>query len=101
MNFKDYGIMNWLLSKIGLDGLKHLVMCLIIAGAIGTFLSLIGADFATAAVAALYAGEVAAVTKEWSDQVYVRNWSWKDLICDQVGIVLAIGWLVMWHFSKG
>ncbi len=93
--------MNWLLSKIGIDGLKHLVLCLIIGGAIGTFLSLIGADFATSAVAAVYSAEVAAVTKEWSDQVYARNWSWKDFACDQAGIVLALGWLAMWHFSKG
>ena len=94
-------MIEWLIKHIGLDGLKHMAVCLLIAGAIGTLLSLIGADYATTVVAAVYCGEVAAVTKEWSDQVYVRNWSWLDFGCDQVGIVLAIAWLTMWHFSKG
>lgn len=93
--------MNWILNLIGLDGLKHFAFSLLIAAIIGTFLSLIGANFAISVVSAVYAGEVAAVTKEWCDQIYASNWSWKDFICDQVGILFAFGWLVMWHFSKG
>ncbi len=93
--------MEWLIKWFGLDKLKHVAVCLLIGGCIGTFLSLLGADFATAAVAAAFCAEVAAVTKEWCDKVYVNNWSWGDFAADQVGIVLAVLWLVMWHFSKG
>ena len=41
------------------------------------------------------------VAKEWCDKVYGSNWSWGDFAADQVGIALAVAWLVMWHFSKG
>ena len=93
--------MNWLIKLIGIDKLKHIAVCLLIAAAVGIFLSLLGADFGVAAVAAAASAESAAVTKEWCDDTYGGKWDWKDFLADQVGIVLAVAWLVMFHFSKG
>ena len=93
--------MEWLIKWFGVDKLKHVAVCLLIAAAVGTFISLLGAGFGVAAVAAAASAESAAITKEWCDDSYGGKWDWIDFLADQAGIILAILWLVMFHFSKG
>lgn len=84
-----------------LDKIKHIFFCLLISAVVGTFLSLIGGDFALSTIAGVYAAEVAAVTKEWFDTTTGGKWDWYDFLADQVGVVLFIAWMAMFHFSKG
>lgn len=94
--------MNWLINLFGIDKLKHVGVCFLISACIGILLLLLSSNFLIATIAAIYCGLVAAVTKEWSDEVNQNNrWDWYDIIADAVGIIFAILWLIMFHFSKG
>lgn len=84
-----------------LDKIKHIFYCLLIGCIIGTFLSLIGASFVIATISGVYAAEVAAVLKEWFDTTNGGKFDWYDLLADQIGVILFIAWMAMFHFSRG
>lgn len=80
-----------------IDKIEHAGACALIGGVIGTLLILLGAPVFAAILSAIYAGEVGAITKEWSDQIYKETsggegWSWMDFAADQVGIAIAAVW---------
>lgn len=81
-----------------IDKIEHIVACTLIGGIIGTLLILLGAPAFAAVIAAIYSAEVAAVTKEWSDQVMKESfgecegWSWADFAFDQIGVAIAAVW---------
>lgn len=74
--------MNKIISWLGQDGLAHIVCCATLCGLLGLVLPLWLAALATLVVG---------VAKElvWDKWLGKRTASWKDVLCDIIGIVVG------------
>lgn len=74
--------MNKIISWLGQDGLAHIVCCAALCGLLGLVLPLCAAALVTLAVG---------VAKElvWDKWLGKGTASWKDLLCDLVGIAVG------------
>lgn len=71
---------NWIYVSIGIDGLLHILISLILTG----FIANVSIPLALAAVGSI------SLIKEVYDMKTGGVFSWKDLMCDSIGIIIGL-----------
>lgn len=83
------------------DSIKHIIAGLLVALVIGLPAYLDSGNLFAGVWTALTGGVIAGAIKEWCDNTYEWEWSWKDLAWTCVGVLIAVVFIVAMHFGKG
>jgi fructose-specific phosphotransferase system IIC component len=83
------------------DVLKHIIAGFIVGAIVGLPAYLDSGNLFAGVWPALTSGCIAGAVKEWCDNKYEWQWSWKGLGWTCLGAVLAAVFIVLLHFAKG
>ena len=83
------------------DKFKHLLAGAIVAGVVGLPAYLNNLDLFVGLWSATSSGIIAAGIKEWCDNVYDNEWSWKDFGFTLIGVAAMLVFILLLHFAKG
>lgn len=83
------------------DYLKHIIAGAIVAALVGLPAYLDSGNLFAGIWAAGVSGLIAGAIKEWCDNTYNWEWSWKDLGFTAIGALLVVLFIIGLHFCKG
>lgn len=83
------------------DITKHIGAGLLVALLVGLPAYLNSGDLFAGVWASLTSGVIAGGIKEWCDNTYEWEWSWRDLGYTCLGAVVAVVFILLLHFGKG
>ena len=83
------------------DKIKHIIAGLLVAIVIGLPAYLDSGNLFAGIWPAISGGCIAGGIKEWCDNTYNWQWSWKDLGWTCVGVLVAVVFIILLHIAKG
>lgn len=83
------------------DYIKHIIAGLLVALVIGLPAYLDSGCLFAGVWTALTGGVIAGGIKEWCDNLYEWEFSWKDLAWTCLGAIIAVVFITLLHFGKG